>query len=79
MTSTADRYHLSLPSELSSRVLQNWSSSGYEDIVFGTGFGGISSMNIGPDGLLYVVSVEHGKVYKIMPKDRSSVSSRLLP
>ena len=24
-------------------------------------------MNIGPDGLLYVVSVEHGKVYKIMP------------
>jgi hypothetical protein len=26
-------------------------------------------MNIGPDGLLYVVSVEHGKVYKIMPRD----------
>ena len=66
---TADRYHLSLPSELSSKVLQNWSSSGYEDIVFGTGFGGISSMNIGPDGLLYVVSVEHGKVYRIMPRD----------
>ena len=66
---TADRYHLSLPSELSSKVLQNWSSLGYEDIVFGTGFGGISSMNIGPDGLLYVVSVEHGKVYRIMPRD----------
>ena len=58
-----------LPSELSSKVLQNWSSLGFEDIVFGTGFGGISSMNIGPDGLLYVVSVEHGKVYKIMPSD----------
>ena len=42
---------------------------GYKDIVFTTGFGGISSMNIGPDGLLYVVSVEHGKVYKIMPRD----------
>jgi len=27
-------------------------------------------MNIGPDGLLYVVSVEHGKVYRIMPKDK---------
>jgi aldose sugar dehydrogenase len=67
---TADRYHLALPSELNSKVLQNWSSSGYEDIVFGTGFGGISSMNIGPNGLLYVVSVEHGKVYKIVPSDR---------
>jgi len=54
---------------LSSRVLKNWSSLGYEDIVFGTGFGGISSMNMGPDGLLYVASVEHGKVYKIMPSD----------
>ncbi|MGH9926553.1 MAG: hypothetical protein ACRD5B_14375 [Nitrososphaeraceae archaeon] len=29
--------------------------------------GGISSLNIGPDGLLYVVSVEHGKVYRIIP------------
>lgn len=63
---TDDRYHLSLPSELSSKILQDWNSTGYNDIVFGTGFGGISSLNIGPDGLLYVVSVEHGKVYKIM-------------
>ena len=62
-----NRTHLSLPSELSSKVLQNWNSTGFEDIVFGTGFGGISSMNIGPDGFLYVVSVEHGKVYRIMP------------
>lgn len=64
-----DRDHLSLPSELSSKILQNWNSTGSNDIVFGAGFGGISSMNIGPDGLLYVVSVEHGKVYKIMPDD----------
>ena len=62
-----DRSHLSLPSELSSKVLQNWNSTGFEDIVFGMGFGGRSSMNIGPDGFLYVVSVEHGKVYRIMP------------
>jgi glucose/arabinose dehydrogenase len=62
-----NRTHLSLPLELSSKVLQNWNSTGFEDVVFGTGFGGISSMNIGPDGFLYVVSVEHGKVYRIMP------------
>jgi aldose sugar dehydrogenase len=65
-----DRTHLSLPSELSSKILEDWNSTGYEDIVFGTGFGGISSMNIGPDGLLYVVSVEHGKVYRIIPTYR---------
>ena len=62
-----NRTHLLLPSELSSKVLQNWNSTGFKDIVFGTGFGGISSLNIGPDGYLYVVSVEHGKVYRIMP------------
>lgn len=62
-----DRAHLMLPSELSSKVLQTWNSTGFEDIVFGTGFGGISSMVIGQDGFLYVVSVEHGKVYRITP------------
>ena len=67
---TDDRYHLALPSELSSKILQDWNSTGYNDIVFGTGFGGISSLNIGPDGILYVVSFEHGKVYKIMPSDK---------
>jgi glucose/arabinose dehydrogenase len=41
-----NRTHLSLPSTLSSNVLQNWNSTGFEDIVFGTGFGGISSLNI---------------------------------
>lgn len=64
----SDRYHLSLPSGLTAKVLQNWNSTGYEDIVFGTGFGGISNLSIGPDGYLYVVSVDHGKVYKIMPE-----------
>ena len=62
-----NRTHLLLPSKLSSQVLQSWNSTGFEDIVFGTGFGGISSLSIGPDGFLYVVSVEHGKVYRIIP------------
>ncbi|HEX7141972.1 MAG TPA: PQQ-dependent sugar dehydrogenase [Nitrososphaeraceae archaeon] len=62
-----NRTHLSLPSKLSSQVLQNWNSTGFEDIVFGTGFGGISSLNTGPDGYLYVISVEQGKVYRIIP------------
>lgn len=55
-----NRTHLSLTSKLNSKRLQNWNSTGFEDIVFETGFAGIS--NIGPDGYLYVVSVEHGNL-----------------
>ncbi len=40
-----DRHHLSLPSELSSKILQNWDSTGSNDIVFGAGFGRITSLN----------------------------------
>jgi hypothetical protein len=55
-------------------VIQYWTTRSGNIIVFGTGFGGINSMNIGPDGLLYVVSVEHGKVYKIMPHDKYTLN-----
>ncbi|MEP6577031.1 MAG: hypothetical protein ABJB85_11440 [Nitrososphaerota archaeon] len=33
----------------------------------GDGFGGISSLNVGPDGYLYVISFINGAIYKIMP------------
>jgi aldose sugar dehydrogenase len=36
-----------------------------EDIVFAKGFGGISDMEIGPDGRLYVLSINHGKIFNI--------------
>jgi hypothetical protein len=47
--------------------MATWNSTGAEDITFGEGFGGISSLNVGPDGYLYVVSFTNGKIYKIMP------------
>ena len=63
-----DRNHLSLPQDIkiNSNVLKTWNSTGYKDIIFGTGFGGISNLSISPDGYLYVVSFEKGKIYKII-------------
>ena len=37
-------------------------------LVFGSGFGGITDMDIGPDGNLYVLTFGNGAVYKISPK-----------
>ena len=36
-----------------------------DSLVFGTGFGGISDIETGPDGFLYVLSFEEGKLYMI--------------
>jgi aldose sugar dehydrogenase len=36
-------------------------------IVFGQGFGGITDLEVGPDGYLYVVSIGLGKIFKIAP------------
>ncbi len=39
-----------------------------EEITFGTGFGCITDIEVGPDGLMYVVSRSHDSIYRIMPK-----------
>jgi glucose/arabinose dehydrogenase len=36
-------------------------------ITFGTGFGGITDIETGPDGLLYLLSYGDGTIYKISP------------
>ena len=38
------------------------------EAVFGSGFGGITDMDVGPDGLLYILSFGKGSIYKISPK-----------
>jgi len=38
-----------------------------DDIIFGTNFGCITDVEFGPDGLLYVVSITDGAIYKIQP------------
>ena len=37
-------------------------------LIFGTGFGGITDMEVGPDGYLYVLSFGKGILYRISPK-----------
>jgi aldose sugar dehydrogenase len=38
-----------------------------QDIIFGQGFGGITDIQVGPDGYLYVVSISKGAIYRILP------------
>jgi uncharacterized protein YjbI with pentapeptide repeats/glucose/arabinose dehydrogenase len=45
-----------------------------DEIVFGTGFGGITDIEFGPDGMMYVVSIMDGKIYRLNPSQTSVVS-----
>ena len=60
-----DRKDLILPQELSSRVIEEPSSPGVSGIVFGQGFGGITELEVGPDGNLYVVSIGLGSIFQV--------------
>ncbi len=62
-----ERTDLALPEPLADRVVRTPNSLGLEDIIFGQGFGGITDLEVGPDGYLYVVSIGQGKIFKITP------------
>jgi len=47
-----------------------------DEIIFGTGFGCATDIEVGPDGLLYIASHSHGAIYRIIPK--SMVSENVL-
>jgi aldose sugar dehydrogenase len=54
------------------------------EITFGSGFGGITDIETGRDGLLYVLSVDDGTIYKISPnlnlgKTTSAVHEQRVP
>lgn len=36
-----------------------------EELIFGTGFGGITDLKVGPDGLLYILSFTEGKIFVV--------------
>ncbi|MFL6383099.1 MAG: PQQ-dependent sugar dehydrogenase [Nitrososphaeraceae archaeon] len=42
------------------------SAAGVGGIIFGKGFGGITDLEVGPDGYLYVVSIGQGAIYRIV-------------
>ena len=39
-----------------------------EDTIFASGFDGITDLEVGPDGYLYVVSIGKGSIYRIIPE-----------
>jgi glucose/arabinose dehydrogenase len=64
---TSDRKDIALPPALASRVIEKPSSPGLSSIVFGEGFGGITDIEVGPEGNLYVVSIGLGSIFQISP------------
>jgi glucose/arabinose dehydrogenase len=38
-----------------------------EAVIIGEGFGGITDIEVGPDGYIYVVSISEGKIFRIVP------------
>lgn len=44
------------------------------EIIFGAGFGGITDIEFGPDGMMYVVSIIDGKIYRIYPTTNNEIT-----
>jgi aldose sugar dehydrogenase len=63
---TGNRTNLILNGLLADKLSNN--STENQDIIFGEGFGGISDLEVGTyDGYLYVISLGHGSIYRIVP------------
>jgi hypothetical protein len=62
-----ERNGLVLPEALADKIIQTPTSPGLEDVIFGQGFAGITDVEVGPDGYLYVVSIGQGKIFRIVP------------
>jgi aldose sugar dehydrogenase len=62
-----NRTGLKVEGLLADRIANNATEN--NSIIFGEGFGGISDLEVGPyDGYLYVVSLGHGAIYRVVPK-----------
>jgi aldose sugar dehydrogenase len=59
-----------LNGSLADRIAQD--KEELEDIIVGTGFLGITDIEVGPDGYLYVLSFGDGAIYRIMPTENGS-------
>lgn len=62
----ANRNELSLDGPLADKVVNH--PAELHANIFGQIFGGISDIEVGPDGYLYVVSIGQGKIFRIVPK-----------
>jgi glucose/arabinose dehydrogenase len=68
-----DRTELVLNNPLDDKVADT--NDELEDITFARGLGIITDLEVGPDGYLYVVSLSHGAIYKIITGDNGNDTS----
>src|SRR5215212_10220075 len=61
-----DRTELVLEGPLADKIIDTPSIEEFSNIIFGEGFGGITDLEVGPDGYLYVVSIGQGAIYRIV-------------
>lgn len=52
--------------ELADKVLN--AADPPDEIIFGTGFGCLTDIKIGPDGFIYIVSLSEERMYRILPR-----------
>ena len=62
VNATRDRFDFTTPG-LTDLVAD--SNGELQEVILGTGFGGITDLKVGPDGLLYVLSFGQGKIFVI--------------
>jgi aldose sugar dehydrogenase len=62
-----NRTDLILGADLTDKVAN--STREFRDAVFAGGFGGITDIQVGPDGYLHILSYPNGKIYRIVPVD----------
>jgi hypothetical protein len=63
-----DRTELVLEPPLGDKVADTDEESVSDSVLFATGFGGISDIEVSPyDGYMYVVSLGQGKIFRILP------------
>jgi glucose/arabinose dehydrogenase len=61
-----DRTELILSGPLEDKIANT--TSELKNVIFAEGFGGITDLEVGPDGNLYIVSIGQGKIFRILPK-----------
>jgi glucose/arabinose dehydrogenase len=65
-----DRDQLLLDGPLKDRVANNRDE--FQKVILGQGFNGITDIEVGPDGYLYILSFGNGEIYRIVPVKNSN-------
>jgi len=67
-----NRTELEFHGAIVDRMVHSLERAELDPILFGQGFGSVTDLEVGPDGYLYVVSYNKGKIFKIVPDDDSA-------